>query len=164
MKRRIYIFIYLIMLAISGFSQEKERNPEKETFVDFSFITTNEDKLNLSDIPTNYILLYFYNPECDDCTEVKKKLSKNDKLNFMIENNKITILAILPDVKKEYWLQNAEFIPKNWINGWCENDKLIIKAYLKKVPTFFLLDNQRRILDCSDEKIFKAIIKDIDDK
>ena len=152
------------MFTLPCFSQCKKEIQKNETFIDFSFITPDEKQLNLSDIQTDYILLYFYNPECEHCTEIKKKLSKNDKLNFMIGNNKLTIIAILPDVQKEYWLQNAEFIPKNWINGWCENDKLIIKAYLKKVPTFFFLDNQRKILDCSDENIFKAIIKDIDDE
>jgi len=72
----------------------------------------------------------------------------------------VTVLAILPDVKKEYWLENIKFIPKNWLNGWIENDKLIIKAYLKTVPTFFLLDKDRNIINNSETKAIQDWINE----
>lgn len=72
----------------------------------------------------------------------------------------VTVLAILPDVKKEYWLENSKFIPKNWLNGWIENDKLIIKAYLKTVPTVFLLDKNRNIINNSETKAIQNWINE----
>ena len=78
----------------------------------------------------------------------------------MIEKKMVTVLAILPDVKKEYWLENIKFIPNNWLNGWIENDQLIIKAYLKTVPTFFLLDKDRNIINNSETKAIQNWINE----
>jgi thioredoxin-related protein len=158
MTKRIMILLGLLLFSFSLFSQEKEEkegkeeNIEKHKFVDFDFITPNNEALSLSSINTDYTLIYFYNPECEVCSKIKKRLSTNEHLNLMIDKKLLTVLAILPDVKKEYWLENTKFIPKNWLNGWIENDKLIIKAYLKTVPTFFLLDKNRNILNNSETK------------
>jgi len=160
MTKRIIIQFVLLLFSFSSFSQEKEENKDKVKFVDFNFIIPSHEEFSLSGINTDYTLIYFYNPECEVCTKIKKRLSTNEHLNFMIEKKMVTILAILPDVKKEYWLQNTEFIPKNWVNGWIENDKLIIKAYLKTVPTFFLLDKDRNIINNSETKAIQNWINE----
>lgn len=160
MSKRIMILLSLLIFSFTLFSQEKEENKEKIKFVDFNFITPNEDILSLSSINTDYTLIYFYNPECEVCSKIKTRLSINKNLNLMIEKKMVTVLAILPDVKKEYWLENIKFIPKNWLNGWIENDKLIIKAYLKTVPTFFLLDKDRNIINNSETKAIQNWINE----
>jgi len=163
MNKRIMILLGLLLFCFVGFSQEnkeKEENKEKIKFVDFNFITPNEELFSLSSINTDYTLIYFYNPECEVCSKIKTRLSKNEHLNFMIEKKMVTVLAILPDVKKEYWLENIKFIPNNWLNGWIENDKLIIKAYLKTVPTFFLLDKDRNIINNSETKAIQNWINE----
>lgn len=146
MARTSILFLSLLLFSFFCFSQEKEK------FMDFSFITPNQEKLNLSDIKTDYILLYFYSPECEDCTKIKRRLIKNENLNLLIGEKRITVLAILPDVEKEYWLDNLNFIPKNWLNGWNENDKTIISTYLKTVPTFFIIDKEMNIILSPDQK------------
>lgn len=160
MSKRIMILLGLLIFSFTLFSQEKEENKEKIKFADFNFITPNEDILSLSNINTDYTLIYFYHPECEVCSKIKTRLSTNKNLNLMIENKLVTVLAILPDVKKEYWLENIKFIPKNWLNGWIENDKQIIKAYLKTVPTFYLLDKDRNIINNSETKVIQNWINE----
>lgn len=155
MLRSIIIFINLVFFSFLGFSQDKER------FMDFSYITPGEEKHNLYDIKTDYILLYFYSPVCEDCEKIKKKLINNQSLNSLIETKTITLLAVLPDVEKEYWLDNLECVPNNWINGWNENDREIITAYLHTVPTFFVLDKDKNIVLCPNEKEVLKWIKTI---
>lgn len=113
--------------------------------MDFNYITTDSEEGTLYKINSSFTLLYFYSPECEDCTKVKKELSKNRDLKELIEKGVVEVMAILPDVEKEYWLDNKKFIPKAWKNCWIENDKPIIHAYLRTVPTFYLLDNEKYI-------------------
>ena len=161
MLRTIILFLNLSFLSLIGFSQEKER------FMDFSYITPqhskqeNKGKESLYDIKTDYIILYFYNPECEDCQKIKKKLIKNTNLNNLIEEKRITLLAVLPDVEKDYWLDNIDCVPQNWINAWNENDREIIKTYLHTVPTFFILDREKTILLIPDSKEILRWIKTI---
>lgn len=143
-------------LNISVFAQQEEKQ-----FMDFSFITTDDSVHNLSDYSSKHILLYFYNPECSECNDLKKKISKNEKINQLIEEKQLIVIALVPEVKKEYWQFFSNKIPKNWVNGWKEDDDIIIKKYLKKVPTLFLLDGQtRNIINRDfDNKILIELLK-----
>lgn len=88
MNKRIMILLGLLLFCFVGFSQEnkeKEENKEKIKFVDFNFITPNEEVFSLSSINTDYTLIYFYNPECEVCSKIKTRLSTNKNLNLMIE-------------------------------------------------------------------------------
>lgn len=143
-------------LNISVFAQQEEKQ-----FMDFSFITTDDSVHNLSDYSSKHILLYFYNPECRECNDLKKKISKDEKINKLIEEKQLIVIALVPEVKKEYWQFFSNKIPENWVNGWKEDDDIIIKKYLKKVPTLFLLDGQtRNIINRDfDHKILIELLK-----
>ncbi|MDR0971019.1 MAG: redoxin domain-containing protein [Bacteroidales bacterium] len=154
MKNRVIILCLICLFSINLFSQNKE------TFLNITFLTSLDEEIRLSDIKTQYTIIYFYNPECENCTEIKKKLIKNKKLNKLIGDKTLTLIAILPDVEKQYWQKNFHFIPNNWINAWIENDKEIISKYLKTLPAFFVLDANKNILNATDEKqILKLIEK-----
>ncbi len=143
----LILLVFLAINSLFSYSQDRER------FLDFNYITISDNKeYNLYSISTDYTLVYFYSPECEECTKLKKKLSKNKILNKLINEKRITILAILPDVEKEYWLDKAEFIPKNWINSWNQNDGIIIKTYLKTLPTLFILDKDKYIIGSFHEE------------
>ena len=137
---RALIFSYsFLFFSTFCFSQEKVK------FMDFSFITISSEEETLYKTKAPYTLLYFYNPDCEDCTKIKKELSKSKELKKLIEKGDIIVLAILPDVEKEYWQDNKKFIPKEWKNCWIANDKLIIQTYLRTLPTFYLLDQDKYI-------------------
>ncbi|MCK9163580.1 MAG: thioredoxin-like domain-containing protein [Bacteroidales bacterium] len=161
MLKAIILFLNLFFFSLIGLAQEKER------FMDFSFITSqhsiieNKEKQSLYNIETDYTLLYFYNPECENCDKIKKKLIKNKSLNKLIKENKITLLAVVPDVEKEYWLDNLGCVPNNWINAWNKNDEKIISTYLHTVPTFFILDREKNIIQRPNEREVLKWIKTI---
>lgn len=152
----LLFFGICFFLNISVFAQQEEKK-----FMDFSFITTDDSTHNLSDYSSKYVLLYFYNPECNECNDLKKKISKDEKINQLIEEKQLIVIALVPEVKKEYWQFFSNKIPKNWVNGWKEDDDIIIKKYLKKVPTLFLLDGQtRNIINRDfDNKILIELLK-----
>lgn len=139
MTRALILSFSFLFFSIFCFSQEKVK------FLDFSFISTSLKEETLYETKASYTLLYFYNPDCEDCTKIKKKLSKSKELQELIERGDVVVLAILPDVEKEYWQDNKKFIPKMWKNCWIENDKQIIQTYLRTLPTFYLLDREKYI-------------------
>lgn len=139
MKRFFFLSLLILCFSFFAFSQEKVK------FMDFNYITTSLEEETLYQNKSPFTLLYFYNPECEDCTKIKKELSKNKDLEELIEKGVVMVLAILPDVEKEYWLDKKKFIPKTWKNCWIENDKPVIQTYLRTLPTFYLLDEEKYI-------------------
>ena len=135
MNKSFLLPILLFCFTLTGFSQENVK------FMDFNYITPTSEQETLYQTTAPYVLLYFYNPECEDCTKIKKELAKNKELKKLIEKGIVKVLAILPDVEKEYWQDNQKFIPKTWQNCYIENDQPIIKTYLRTLPTFYLLDD-----------------------
>lgn len=58
-----------------------------------------------------YKLLFFYSPECDDCTDAIQWLSRNNTVNTLIKENRLVILAISDSTKSH------KTIPKNWVEA-----------------------------------------------
>lgn len=132
---RKFVLFLIIFLPISSFSQ-------KEKFIDFEYIIPSDSVYKLSDCKEEYIIIYFHNPECIDCNILKEKMIKDKKINKLIDNKTLKVLCILPDVDKNYWLFFSNKIPKNWTNGWIEDDILIIKTYLQVLPSLYLVKNK----------------------
>ena len=68
--------------------------------MDFKYITTSLDEETLYNTKAPYILLYFYNPECEDCTKIKKELSKNKELKELIEKQNVVFEAYNPAINE----------------------------------------------------------------
>lgn len=160
----IHIACFLI-LCFSCFickAQNQDSIVSKDTpFLNFSYITSDEAAHSLYETKTPYVLIYFYNPECEDCAALKKYLSKDKKLNQLIALNQMTIIAIPPQIEKSTWQENIGFVPKNWINGFCPQDRELVLRYLygRQAPIMFLLDTQRKIIltDISGEFLDKFL-------
>ncbi|MED9962446.1 MAG: hypothetical protein U0J38_04730, partial [Bacteroidales bacterium] len=93
------------------------------------------------------VLVFFYSPECEDCQALKKKMSKSKKLNSLIENGELTILAVAPEVEPSLWEKHKDEVPQNWINSYCEDCEPITKSYIWTVPTLFLISKDKIILN-----------------
>lgn len=103
---------------------------------------------NLYDIKSDYIILFFYNPDCDTCKEVRKEISASEVITDMEQKKLVKIVAIYPDEDIAAWKKYQPEIPKNWINGY---DKVLMirekETYdLKAIPTLYLLDKDKKVL------------------
>lgn len=52
-----------------------QKNCPETIAVDFTYTTPQREKMTLSEITGNYILLFFYNPDCHVCAETKEYIS-----------------------------------------------------------------------------------------
>lgn len=124
----------------------KNRIGEKAN--DFTFTLKNGQQQKLYDQHADYLLLYFYNPDCSACKETSGKMKSSPVISSLLENKKLKILAVYPDEDLAEWEKNINDIPANWINSY--DKEVHIKneeVYdLKAIPTLYLLDKNKNVI------------------
>ena len=106
-----------------------KKNLPGTTAVDFTFSSEDGKQHQLSDYKNQKVILYFYDPECENCNKVTSWLQQQ-KIPA-----DITILRIIADIHL-YSLYN-----------------------LKTMPTIYLLDKGNKVIlkDCTAEQLIKKI-------
>lgn len=113
---------------------------------DFIFYTKENKAVKLSEIKSEYTILYFYSPSCAICkpfsVELKKIYSSLKK-----RGAKVVAIDIGSDYVNFVKYQQENRLP--WLSLWIgENSQLDLYYSFKteEVPMIYLLDNERRIL------------------
>ncbi len=106
----------------------------------------DENKIDLSKIKSEKVLILFYASWCPHC---KKTITELVKLYNNQKTKKIEILAISLDEKRDDWLKIIKDYKLNWLNvsdlkGW--GGKTTTDFYIYATPTMFLVDKNRKIL------------------
>jgi hypothetical protein len=115
---------------------------------DFIYITPAGYRKHMYDIKSNFSLLYFNNPDCPACKEMKAALNESSVISGMIKTGELKILAMYTDKDEKLWLDSLKSYPPQWIAGRDENEYLYTnKVYdLRAIPTIYLLDAQKKVL------------------
>ncbi len=123
----------------------KNQIGEVATF--FSYQLSDNSTKSLSAIKSDYTILYFYNPDCQQCKTTQQMLQMSDILQTAILNNKLTILAIYSDKDYSLWIKSIKH-HKGWIYGYDEQHVIQSKGLydLKAIPTLYLLDKTKLVL------------------
>lgn len=131
---------------------------------DFDYITPKDkNEHRLKDLKADYILIYFNNPDCESCETVKERLSNNELINKMVNENKLIVLAIYPYDDQNLWKKSS--YPKMMINGWNKSRQIeYAELYdLPTLPCFYLLDKDYKVLIKNEGSLNKveAKLKDL---
>lgn len=103
---------------------------------------------HLHQIQSPYVILFFYNPDCNMCKEVHEQLDRSSIITDLQQKKRLQIVALYPDEDIEAWRKHLPEIPSSWINGY---DKALTirneETYdLKAIPTLYLLDKDKKVL------------------
>ncbi len=124
----------------------KNKVGDKATDITYTLASGNKGKL--SQIPTDYVLLFFYNPDCHSCREITQQIATSEAISSLIKQKKITVLAVYTDEDQDAWKNHVSEMPSEWINSYDES--LILKNEelydLKAIPTLYLLGKDKRVL------------------
>ena len=116
------------------------------------------------DIKARLLLLYFNNPECHACREMKDALEALGIVREKIKNGALKILSVYTDKDVRVWSEHLKEYPAAWIQGRDEGEWLYKhKVYdLSAIPTLYLLSKDKRVLlkDCTDLRELEARLKD----
>ena len=113
---------------------------------DFTVVDGNNDSIRLYDIKSDYLLVFFQNPNCGICSETKEKLSNSTVVNDMIDAGQLNVLSVCPYDEYESWI--ASECPEKWLNGF-DKEQIINREHLYyffESSSLYLLDKDKTIL------------------
>ncbi len=126
--------------------QMAKKNREGTLANDFSYVDRVGNKGNLYDIEGDYILLFFFNPDCNDCGRVSSLIQSSPYLKELQQQKLLTVMAVYPDKDLTSWNQNVGKYPDTWLTVRYCFDEDRDKYYLSAIPTLYLLDKDKRVL------------------
>jgi len=124
---------------------------------DFNYTLKSGKVGHLYEISSEYTILLFSNPGCNECKNIIEAFKASDIIQSLIDSNIVTVLNIYPDEDLTYWYDYMPNYPKDWINGYDQDQVLNLNTIysLRAIPSLYLLDNEKRVIykDCPIEKI-----------
>ena len=112
----------------------------------FSVVDKNDIAIALDDIDSEYLLLFFNNPNCNICMQTKNDIANSEIINYLVDSGRLTVFAVCP--YDEYDLWKATDYPDNWYNGF-DKDQIINNEklyYFLESSSIYLLDKDKKVL------------------
>lgn len=123
------------------------RNRHGDVAADFAYTTPDGRAHRLSGLKARFTLLYFYNPDCPACREIKDYIGTSQHFGDWMEKG-LRVLAVYPDEDLTLWRERLSQMPEGWIVGCDKGHKLMDERLydLKAIPTLYLLDGDKRVI------------------
>lgn len=125
------------------------KNRPGTTATDFTYITRDGRYRTLRKTSCgDYLLLVFYDPDCEHCKEVMALLSAEPLLDRLVAEGRITVLAVDANGgNRELWESGIDLLPATWTAG-LETGRLYEAGLyvLRSMPTLYLLDSHNTVI------------------
>lgn len=145
---------------IFNFQQEMiQKNRVGTTATNFAYTLANGDKRMMHDLQSNYLILFFTNPDCPNCGSTSEQLVNSKVLQDFFslntpDNIMLTVLSIFPDANVDDWRKALPKLPQqHWVNSYDDGEVIYNNLLydIKAIPTLYLLNKDK-----------KVILKDVD--
>ena len=125
-----------------------EKNRLGQLAEDFVYTLASGKQARLHNLKAEYILLFFYDPDCQTCMEVKSMMKSSTLLKDLVDSQKIKILTVYPDDDISLWQERLSDLSPNWINAYDKGQALTYKSLydLSSIPSFYLLNKDKKVL------------------
>lgn len=127
---------------------------------DFAFVDRKGRRMTLREAVagTEETIVMFYDPDCNVCEATERYLASSEKLNRLIGEGRLRIVAIDPfDTDTERWKAHADSLPRNWTVGCSPGGRIDSEEIyvIRATPAIYLLDSAMtvRIKDARDDEI-----------
>jgi hypothetical protein len=124
---------------------------------DFVYTLIDGQTGTLHAVKADYTLLYFIDPECEDCRMLTGQLTASPVINDLIRQERLKVLAVYPHDQVETWKEHASAVPGSWIYAHDAGLKIDMEGIynIKRFPTMYLLDKDKKVLlkDTDFEKL-----------
>lgn len=125
-----------------------QRNQEGTIATDFTYTLADGTEGRLYDISSLFTVLYFYNPGCGACAQVKGQIDASGYLDPLHQSGLVTVLALHPDADVAEWRRRLSEMPDWWIVAYDKEQTINREGLydLKAIPTIYLLDEEKRVI------------------
>jgi len=124
---------------------------------DFSYTLMNGETNNLHAIEADFTLLYFNDPDCDDCQMLIKQLIASPMINQCTQSGRLKIITVYVNDDLEAWKKHAKDVPQAWIYAYDAEQTINPEVIynIKQFPTLYLLDKDKNVIlkDCCFETL-----------
>ena len=126
------------------------KNRPGDIAADFEYIDReSKKKMSLFTTPVGSegMFVVFYDPDCSHCKEILGSIRSDEKLNTLIAEGRVTVLAV--DVKddRNAWDESKNSMPSNWIVGFNSDGIIDREAYsLPALPSVYVLSPDYRVI------------------
>lgn len=113
---------------------------------DFQYVDRQGKKHNFNDIikKGRGIFLLFYDPDCENCEIVEKRVAANSIVNRMLAGGTLEVVAVCPyEIDLDHWKEHASTLPENWIVGYSPDGIIDTEGIyvLRASPTIYMIDS-----------------------
>ena len=108
---------------------------------DFAYTTPQGVEGKMYDDKHNWLILFFNDPECDECRYVKNSL---DRASDLLRTKDVGVLAIYIDENVEVWRKAV--YPASWISVYAPEVSKKTIYDIKALPTLYLLDKKKNVI------------------
>ena len=133
----------------AGFARRlAERNRVGMKAEDFVYTLASGQQARLSSIRTPYVLVFFFDPDCETCSKVKGEMKASARLESLIRDKRLTLLSVYPDTDLALWRSRLSELSTEWVNAYDKGQVLTHQELydLSGMPSFYLLDKDKAVL------------------
>ena len=125
-----------------------EKNRVGMNAADFVYTLESGKQGNLYDLKAEYALVFFYDPDCDTCTEIKRMMKQSFLLKDMVVKGQMTVLTVYPDEDVALWQKRLSELEKEWVNAYDKNQVIThdLLYDLSSLPSFYLWDKDKKVV------------------
>ena len=131
-----------------------QKNRVATTASNFAYTLANGDKKMMHNLQSNYLILFFTNPDCPGCAsttdQIVNSLPLQDIFSLNTSTNKqLTVLSIYPDANIDEWRKALPSLPQqHWVNGYDDGEVIYNNLVydIKAIPTLYLLDKDKKVI------------------
>lgn len=111
---------------------------------DLSFIRPDGSESKLSEVGQGYVLIFFNDPECEDCLMARVRLSADHNLNKLLDEGRIKLVCLNPGEPDDEWKQSVANYNERWIVGAAPDADEHFD--MRNPPVFYYLNPSHKIL------------------
>ena len=125
-----------------------EKNRVGQPAIDFTYTLVSGKQGRMYGLKANYTLLFFYNPDCHTCMEIKNVMKQSSRLKEWVSSGKMKVLTLYPDEDMALWRSHLNELSNEWVNGYDKGQVLTHELLydLSAIPSFYLLDKEKKVL------------------
>lgn len=115
----------------------------------FPLLMKSGDTTSLYDIQAEYLILYFQNPDCPSCIELRNKMESMDHLKRAITSQKVKIVTIFFEEDERIWRNYLKTSANPaYLHGWNYNQQIVNEKMFdtRTIPMLILVDKDKRVV------------------
>jgi hypothetical protein len=126
-----------------------DKNHDGDAAPDFNILLSNGDTTNLYAIEAELLMVYFQNPDCPQCGELREKMKKMDIINAAIASGRLKVMTIYFEKNEDLWRNYLKTrADSNWIHGWNYDLKIEEEQLydVRTIPMIMFLNKDKKII------------------